>query len=91
MPWPVITRPHPPKALGKMMITYWQVIAYRALVDERDVAVGNVVVLLGPRGDIPELLRVLLHTALRRYTTTLYRSQQSMRAGGPMCAEMLGS
>ena len=44
--------------------TYWQIIADGALVDERDVAVGNVVVLLGPGGDIPELLRVLLHTEL---------------------------
>ena len=42
--------------------TYWQIVADGALVDERDVAVGNVVVLLGPGGDIPELLRVLLHT-----------------------------
>ncbi len=34
------------------------------MVDERDVAVGNVVVLLGPGGDIPELLGVLLNTGL---------------------------
>ncbi len=40
--------------------TYWQIIADRALVDERDVPVRNIVILLGSRRNVPELLRVLL-------------------------------
>ncbi len=57
--------------------TYWQIIADRALVDERDVPVRNIVILLGSRRNVPELLRVLLGKGASgsRQTNSGYRYQ----------------